>query len=55
MVYADVIITGISGFSVSAAILSDGKRYVYKDYFTAYCDNMDWIILDNNGKRVVYG
>lgn len=49
MVYADVIITGISGFSVNAAIIGNGKRYVYIDSFTEYCDNLEWVKLDKHG------
>lgn len=51
MVYADAVIAGVSGFSVNAAIIGNGKRYVYKDSFTEYCSNLEWVILDKNGNK----
>ena len=50
MVYADAIIAGISGYSVNAAIIGNGKRYVYNNSFTEYCDNLEWVRIDEYGK-----
>lgn len=50
MIYADAIITGVSGFSIYAAIIGNGKRYAYYDSFIKYCSNLEWIILGKDGK-----
>ena len=52
MVYADAIIAGASGFSVNAAAIGNGKRFVYEDSFTKYSKNLEWIMLNKKGEKV---
>ncbi len=51
MVYADALIISKSSFSYKPALLSRGLKFCPKDFWHAYPEQEDWILLDNMGKE----
>lgn len=52
MIYADVLIMSKSGFSYEAALLNKGIKFCPNDFWHAYPNTEDWILLSEEGSMM---